>query len=198
MKTRLLLLAAGIFAFTSVSAQEYLQMIDEGTHSVAEIVENAETYFADKDKGRGSGYKQFKRWEYMANRQKNDSGYLTPMTEKLAEVERYNAYLNETSGDRNVMSDNWEELGPTYWNATTSWNPGVGRVTGLAVDATNNDHIIISANTGGVWRTIDGGGTWTQLGDFFTNLRAYAVAIDPTDSDTYFFGSSSGIIYKSV
>lgn len=198
MKTRLLLIAAGIFAFTSVSAQEYLQMIDEGTHSVAEIVESAETYFVDKDKGRGSGYKQFKRWEYMANRQKNDAGYLTPMSEKLTEVERYNAYLNETSDSRAVMADNWEELGPTYWNATTSWNPGVGRVTGLAVDLTNNDHIIISANTGGVWRTVDGGGTWSQLGDFFTNLRAYSVAIDPTDSDTYFFGSSSGIIYKST
>jgi len=198
MKIKLLLLAAGLFGLTSVSAQEYLQMIDNGSFSVAEIVENAETYFADKDKGRGTGYKQFKRWEYMANRQKNEAGYLTSMSDKLIEVERYNAYLNENSDNRAVMADNWEELGPTYWNATTSWNPGVGRVTGLAVDLTDNDHIIISANTGGVWSTVDGGGTWTQLGDFFNNLRAYAVAIDPTNSDTYFFGSSSGIIYKSV
>ena len=173
-------------------------MIDDGSYSVAEIIESAETYFADKDKGRGSGYKQFKRWEYMANRQKNEAGYLTPINEKMAELERYNAYLNETSDNRAVLNDNWEELGPDRWNATTSWNPGVGRITGIAVDATNNDHIIISANTGGVWRTIDAGATWTPLGDYFTNLRAYAVAIDPNDSDTYYFGSSSGLIYKSI
>ena len=198
MKIRLLLLAISIFAFTTVSAQEYLQMIDDGSYSVAEIVESAETYFSDKDKGRGSGYKPFKRWEYMANRQKNDAGYLTPISEKLAELERYNAYLNETSETRAVLNDNWEELGPDRWNVTASWSPGVGRITGIAMDAVNNDHIIISANTGGIWRTTDGGATWTPLGDYFTNLRAYSVAIDPNDSDTYYFGSSSGIIYKSV
>lgn len=197
MKIRLLLLALGLFSLSSVSAQEYLQMIDEGTYTVAEIVQSAEAYFADKDKGRGTGWKQFKRWEYMANRQKNEDGYLTPISEKLAELERHNAYLNETSESRAPLNDNWEELGPTYWNATTSWNPGVGRLTGLAVDASNNDHIIVSANTGGVWRTIDAGTTWTPLGDYFANLYAYSVAIDPTDSDTYFFGSYSGIIYKS-
>ncbi|MEM7186189.1 MAG: T9SS type A sorting domain-containing protein [Bacteroidota bacterium] len=198
MKMRILLLVAGIFAFTSVSAQQYLEMIDDGSYSVAEIVEAAETYFADKDKGRGSGYKQFKRWEYMANRLKNDAGYLPTMNEKISEIERYNAYLNETSGNRSVLNDNWEELGPDYWNATTSWNPGVGRITGVAVDASNNDHIIVSANTGGVWRSIDAGASWTPMGDFFTNLRAYSVAIDPSNSDTYYFGSSSGKIYKSV
>ncbi len=198
MKTRLLLLLAGMFTFATVSAQEYLEMIDAGTYKVADIIESAEIYFADKDKGRGSGYKQFKRWEYMANRQKNEQGYLTPINEKLAELERYNAYLNETSENRAVLNDDWVELGPDYWNATTSWNPGVGRITGLAVDVTNNDHIIISANTGGVWRTIDAGASWTPLGDYFPNLYAYSVAIDPTNSDTYYFGSYSGIIYKST
>ncbi|MBT8255904.1 MAG: hypothetical protein KJO23_05115, partial [Bacteroidia bacterium] len=195
---RFLLFAATLFIFTNVSAQEYLEMIDDGSYSVSEIVASAEAYFADKEKGRGSGWKQFKRWEYMANRLKNDEGYLTAVSEKIAELERYNVYLNETSNSRAVLNDNWEELGPDYWNATTSWNPGVGRITGLAVDANNNDHIIISANTGGVWRTVDAGATWTPMGDFFTNLRAYAVAIDPSNSDTYYFGSSSGKIYKSV
>ncbi|NND62091.1 MAG: hypothetical protein HKN48_02735 [Flavobacteriaceae bacterium] len=198
MKIRLLLAAAILFVVNSVRAQEYLQMIDEGTYSVAEIVENAENYFADKDKGRGSGYKQFKRWEYMANRLMNEDGYLVSFSERLNELENFNAYLNETSSERASLNDNWVELGPTSWNATTHWSPGVGRITGIAVDATNNDHIIVGANTGGVWKTTDGGQNWTPLGDYFSNLYVYSVAIDPTDSDTYFFGSSSGLIYKSI
>lgn len=179
-------------------SQEYLQMIEAGTYTVEEIVNNAESYFEGKDKGRGSGYIQFKRWEYMANRLKNENGYLTPFTERLAELERYNAYLNETAGQRESLFDDWQELGPDYWNATTHWSPGVGRITGIAVDAGNNNHIIVGANTGGVWRTIDGGTTWTPLGDYFSNLYVYSVAIDPNDSDTYFFGSYSGLIYKST
>ncbi len=198
MKLKTLLCACTALICSSVSAQEYLRMIEEGTHSVAEVVENAEAYFADKDKGRGSGYKQFKRWEYMANRLKNEQGYLTPVTERLAELENYNAYLNNTAGQRASLNDNWEELGPLNWNASTSWNPGVGRITGVSVDATNTDHIIVGANTGGVWRTTDGGATWTPLSDNFSNMYVYSVTIDPNDSDTYYFGSSSGLIYKST
>ncbi|MBX2828906.1 MAG: T9SS type A sorting domain-containing protein [Flavobacteriaceae bacterium] len=198
MKTKILLCTIALCLCASVKAQEYLRMIEEGTHTVAEIVQNAETYFQDRDKGRGSGYKQFKRWEYMANRLMNEEGYVTPITENISELENYNAYLNNTSGQRASLNDNWEELGPVNWNATTSWNPGVGRITGISVDATNFDHMIVGANTGGVWRSVDGGATWTPLGDYFSNMTVFSVTIDPNDSDTYYFGSSSGLIYKST
>jgi hypothetical protein len=33
-------------------------------HTVKEIQQEANTFFKTKDKGRGSGYKQYKRWEY--------------------------------------------------------------------------------------------------------------------------------------
>ena len=181
----------------SASAQEYLEMIESGEYRVTEIIDAAEAYFADKDKGRGSGYKQFKRWEYMALRLQNEEGYLPTVAERWAEWQRYNAYLNETESELR-LNDNWSDLGPVDWNATTSWNPGVGRVTGVAIDETNSDHMIIGANTGGVWRTIDGGATWTPLNDNFTNMYVYSVTIDPQDSDTYYFGSSSGIIFKST
>ncbi|MCW8982019.1 MAG: T9SS type A sorting domain-containing protein [Altibacter sp.] len=199
MKFKLLLISfTFIFSFSEVHAQDYLEMIDSETYTVQEIVAAAEAYFADKDKGRGSGYKQFKRWEYNALRLMNEAGYLPSITQRLEELKAYNKYLNETAQSRMPLNDNWIEKGPVNWNASTSWNPGVGRVTGIAVDASNNDHIIIGANTGGVWRTIDGGQNWTPLGDTFTNLRVYSVAIDPSDSNTYFFGSVNGLIFKST
>lgn len=189
-------LVAGI---ANMHSQEYLIMIEEGTHSVQEVIDNAEAYFADKDKGRGTGYKQFKRWEYNANRIKNENGYLNSVTEDIAELERYNAYLNNNF-QNGQLSGNWEELGPQSWNDDDSsgWNPGVGRLTGIAIEEGNSNHIIVGANTGGVWRTIDGGQNWTALGDFFSNLTVYSVAIDPADADTYFFGSTSGLIFKST
>lgn len=196
--TKLLFILMFINTYSISWSQEYLQMIEEETYTVEEIVNVAEAYFADKDKGRGSGYVQFKRWEYMANRLKDENGYITPFAAKLQELERQNAYLNSTSENRVPLSDNWEELGPDYWSATTSWNPGVGRITGIAIDETNSNHIIIGANTGGVWRSIDAGATWTPMGDYFSNLYVYSVAIDPMDSDTYYFGSNSGRIYKST
>ncbi len=198
MCSRLLLLVAFLFVGATASSQEYLQMIDDGTYSVQEIIDNAEAYFENRDKGKGSGYVQFKRWEYMALRLMNEDGYLPSTTERLAELERYNAYLNETSGSRSSLNSNWVELGPDDWNSTTAWSPGVGRITGVSVDANDSDHMIVGANTGGVWRTIDGGATWTPLTDFFSNLYVYSVTIDPSTSTTYYFGSSSGLVFKST
>ncbi|NNF29872.1 MAG: T9SS type A sorting domain-containing protein [Flavobacteriaceae bacterium] len=179
-------------------SQEYLQMIDAGTYPVQDVIDSAEAYFEGRDKGRGSGYKQFKRWEYNALRMMKEDGYLPTISEELAEFERYNAYLNETASSRQPMNDNWEELGPLDWNTTTSWNPGVGRITGISIDESNSDHIIIGANTGGVWKTLDGGQNWTPLSDFFSNMSVYAVTIDQADPDIYYFGSSSGLIFKST
>jgi photosystem II stability/assembly factor-like uncharacterized protein len=198
MRLKLLLLFSVFLGSFTIQAQEYLQMIDAGTFKVQEIIDSAEAYFANKDKGRGSGYKQFKRWEYNALRMVKENGYLPTIEERLTELQRWNAYLNSTAQNRAVLPDNWQEMGPKAWNATSGWNPGVGRITGLAIDEGNSNHMIVGANTGGVWRTVDGATTWTPLNDYFSNLSVYSVAIDPTDSDTYFFGSNGGRIFKST
>ena len=198
MKYKLLFFFAFALYATSSQSQEYIQMIEAETFTVQEIIDNAEAYFANKDKGRGSGYTQFKRWEYNALRMQDENGYLPVATERLAELEQFNAYLNATSQNRLVLNDNWQELGPTDWNATTAWSPGVGRITGVAVEAANNNHMIVGAETGGVWRTTDGGATWTPLSDFFANMYVYSVTIDPQTPTTYYFGSNGGRIYKST
>ncbi len=187
----------GAFAGQSQS-REYLQMIDAGTYKVQEVIDNAEAYFADKEKGRGSGYKQFKRWEYNALRMVKEDGYLPTTEERLSELERWNANLNNSAQNRVALNDNWEELGPKSWNATSGWNPGVGRLTGLSIEEGNENHMIVGANTGGVWKTTDGAQNWTPLNDYFSNLSVYSVTIHPTNASTYFFGSTNGKIFKST
>ncbi len=198
MKRIIILITILLAGIQNNYAQEYLKMMESETYTVQEIIDNGEAYFAERDQGKGSGYVQFKRWEYNAKRLMNEAGYLPKTEAVLAEIENYNAYLNTSSATRKSLTDNWEELGPQDWNATTSWNPGVGRITGIAIDQNNSDHMIVGANTGGVWKTIDGGENWMPLGDYFSNLRVYSVTIHPTNSDRYFFGSTNGLIYHSL
>jgi photosystem II stability/assembly factor-like uncharacterized protein len=183
-------------------------MIDEGTYTVQEIIDSAEAYFANREatfpnnsqenKWEGTGYNKFKRWEYNALRLMDENGYLPQIEQRMEALQDWNSYLNESAQSRVMLPDNWQELGPTSWNATSGWNPGVGRITGLAIDESDINHMIVGANTGGVWLTTDGAQTWTPLGDYFSNLSVYSVAIDPTNSSTYFFGSESGRIFKST
>lgn len=174
-------------------------MIFAGTFTVAEIQAEAESYFSIVGRERGKGFNPYKRWEYDALRNMDENGMLKTPEFYFNELEEYNNSLNRnTESSRLVDTGNWEQLGPTLWNATWGWNPGVGRVTSIAVDRFNTNHIIVGAQTGGVWKSTDGGASWTVLTDNLSNLNVYALAIDPTNSSTYFWGTSSGTIFKST
>ena len=196
MKTNYLFIFLSLFVFNSWS-QEYKKMIAEGTYTVQEIQREAKVYFDIVGTERGKGYKPYKRWEYQALRNMDENGMLKTPDFYFSELERYTNYLNQKNESFRDVG-NWEQLGPTSWNSTSGWNPGVGRITSIAIDLTDTNHLIVGANTGGVWKSIDGGTNWNVLTDNLSNIDVYALAIDPTNSSTYFWGSTSGTIFKSI
>ncbi len=195
---RYYLLLTLIISMTVASAQEYREMIEKGTYTVQEIQEAAEAHFAIVGTERGTGFKPYKRWEYQALQNMDENGMLMTPEAYYSELESYNSYLNQNFGAARTTVGAWQPLGPDYWNQTSGWNPGVGRVTSIAVESSNPNHIIIGANTGGVWRTTDGGVSWTVLTDNLSTLDVGALAMDPTDPTIYFWGSSGGVIFKST
>jgi hypothetical protein len=69
-----------------------------------------------------------------------------------------------------------------------------GQVTSIAVHPNNADVIFIGTAWGGVWRTRDGGSTWTPVFDRAPSLGIGgpgAIAIDPANADTVYVGTSS-------
>ena len=104
MKKLLLLAAVALTGWgtTTSQAQEYLDMIEAGTFTIDEIRTSAEAYFEVVGTGRGTGFKQFKRWEYMAERQQDDDGRLKPETYYINELRQFEAYLNENPSARSA------------------------------------------------------------------------------------------------
>ncbi|MEL6811012.1 MAG: YCF48-related protein [Bacteroidota bacterium] len=195
MKKHLLLFITFFISSLVSFAQQYREMIDAGTYSVYEVQAVADPYFELVGTGKGTGYTQYKRWEYNALHSMDENGYLQS-TEAL--LNEYFENEANTRNSRTMDTSNWLELGPTTWNSTSGWNPGVGRITSFAVDPDDQNHIVVGSQTGGVWRTTDGGTNWTVLTDSFTNMDAYALAIHPVNKDTYYWGSSSGIIFRTT
>ena len=128
----------------------------------------------------------------------NENGFITSQEDNLKELARYNKHKNENDAAFRTAIGNWEELGPHSWEASSGWNPGVGRITSVAVEEGNSNHIIVGAPSGGIWKTTDKGETWTSITENRSNLSVYALAIDPNNPDVYYWGSNSGNIYKSV
>ncbi|WP_282031495.1 VPS10 domain-containing protein [Winogradskyella eximia] len=182
----------------SLFAQDFKQLIAEGTNTVEDIVEVAERHFDSVGRERGRGYKPFRRWQYFAERAMDETGKLKSPEFYYDELENFNARINNEGLLARTVVGTWEEMGPTSWNATSGYNPGVGRITSIATENGNQNHIIVGSQTGGVWKSLDGGTTWTVLTDNLANMDVYTLAIDPLNSSTYFWGSRNGSIFKSI
>ena len=82
----------------------------------------------------------------------------------------------------------WLPLGPAPIpvSATTS---NSGRVSAIAVHPTNPNIVYVGTAQGGLYRSVNGGATWTPLLDGALTLAIGAVAISPTDPSTVFVGT---------
>jgi hypothetical protein len=116
-----------------------------------------------------------------------------------------NAHTNNTAG---VSGPVWTAIGPfPIPNGQTEpyvfpdnprRDPVSGRVTSIDIHPTNPDIAYVGTAQGGLYRTLNGGRTWTQLMDNAplsaggTPLAIGSVAISPTNTGTVFVGTGEG------
>jgi photosystem II stability/assembly factor-like uncharacterized protein len=62
-----------------------------------------------------------------------------------------------------------------------------GRTRALGIDKRNPDIIIAGAVSGGIWRSTDGGNSWTMRTPDIDNYSVTALAQDPTNPDTWYY-----------
>ena len=78
------------------------------------------------------------------------------------------------------------------WHSISSGALATSTVWAIAVDQQNSNRIFAGADTG-VYRTTDGGITWTQVLDKYI----YSLAIDPRNSSIVYAGTRGDGIYRS-
>jgi len=87
-----------------------------------------------------------------------------------------------------IAAQAWRSVGPapaSYYD----YRSVSGRISSIAVDTVDARILYIAAATGGVWKTSDGGSTWTPLTDALPRLSSGVVAIDPSDHNTIYYGT---------
>ncbi len=191
-KIGLLLIFFSGLGFLQMHAQAYLDLIQNPTENTTlqEIQQLAESYFADRDKGRGSGYKHYKRWEYKMERAVNTNGKLQNFSKLTWDVIKDLNFNNPPVGR---STGNWTAMGPiNYSNGTSGYNGGLGRVNIIAFHPTNASVIYIGMPAGGVWKTTDGGTTWTPMADMLASIGISGIAVDHTTPNTVYILTGDG------
>ncbi|HEX9423312.1 MAG TPA: hypothetical protein VF899_08720 [Pyrinomonadaceae bacterium] len=73
-----------------------------------------------------------------------------------------------------------------------------GRVIGFAVDPNNPARYFVAAASGGVWKTINNGTTWTPVFDKEGSYSIGAIALDPKNPLTVWVGTGENNSQRSV
>jgi hypothetical protein len=85
----------------------------------------------------------------------------------------------------------WTSIGPapvTNGQTADVPMPVSGRIAALAADPTNANIIYVAAAGGGVWKTIDGGSSWTPLTDQQLSLSMGAIAVAASNPQIVYAG----------
>jgi photosystem II stability/assembly factor-like uncharacterized protein len=83
----------------------------------------------------------------------------------------------------------FRSLGPAFTS---------GRVIGFAVDPNNSARYFVAVASGGVWKTINNGNTWTPVFDREGSYSIGAIALDPKNPLTVWVGTGENNSQRSV
>ncbi|MFM7154265.1 MAG: WD40/YVTN/BNR-like repeat-containing protein, partial [Bacteroidota bacterium] len=178
---------ASFIIHSDLAAQPWLAPTEDGANFF-DIQRSFNQYWEGKTPERGKGFKVFKRWEhYWEYRVNPDGSFPSPET-LLAGLEDYNQLLNTSSNKGNSMAA-WTAMGPT---TTGGGYAGLGRINAIAFHPTNSSIIWVGSPSGGLWKTTDGGATWSTGYDNFSVLGVSSILITPSNPNIMYVATGDG------
>ena len=149
-----------------------------------DVVNAAEAYFETHGKGKGSGWKGYQRWKFENEPKFFPTGDRTAVNHYLPEKEfqKFVATYGN-SGDRALFDDGWEALGPFSIDSVTGhYSAGLGRIETFYVDPADDDRLYLGSRSGGFWKSLDGGASWTGSTTAFEIASGVnTMTVSPTD-----------------
>lgn len=157
-------------------------------------------YWNQRPVEKGSGWKAFKRWEWLSSKLIDSLGNFPDAVlqyqDHMQRIETDQLFwdialpgLGAGSVACRTQGD-WKPMGPTQIpvNNTGQIN-GMGRINSIALHPSDTNVIFVGSAAGGIWKTINGGQTWSVNTDSLPTLGVSAIAIHPNNPSVMYFGS---------
>jgi len=140
----------------------------------------------------------FKRYEwYYRNRLDEQGKYPKEFIQSQRDIEASRIELSKILNKGTTVSDTWTNIGPVGIDMSSSfipyWGTVSGRIRGLDVHPTDANTVYIGAASGGIWKTTDGGTTWTDKSSTLNHLTFGSIAIDPGTPTTIYAGTGESM-----
>ncbi|MGV8114947.1 MAG: dockerin type I domain-containing protein [Lentimicrobium sp.] len=181
-------------SYTTGSLDYWYGKINAPDFSYRQFRNEFDGYWSNREKVKGSGYKQVARWLIHQEAYLNPDGSMRNPVEDIEHALTYTQmYANQT------ISGTWTYAGP---DQTVG-----GRTTAIAFSPHNPQKVFVGAPLGGLWASDNGGASYYCMNtDNISALGVSAIAVHPNDPNIIYIGTgdrdshkTTGIgIYKSV
>jgi photosystem II stability/assembly factor-like uncharacterized protein len=134
--------------------------------------------------------------EFEGNVEKRREWFLRQRTfpfDKLPDEARRKAWESRPADARDGDSlavAQWQPIGPRPTTSffPSNWGLTSGRINAIAVSPSDPNLILVGAATGGIWRSTDGGATFTSTSDNQVDLAVGSIAFAPTNASIVYAG----------
>ncbi len=191
--------------FYKVNASGWVDHMTSSNGNVYEAKKAFDLYWGAKDltvpkATKGKGYKPFIRWYEHMNPRVYPTGNMPDPTIARREYQKFRRDYPSTRG-----AANWTFLGPTNPTGTVANGPGQspggsGRINAIAFDPNNSNIIWLGTPAGGLWKSSNGGSSWSIVSDQFDNMGISAIAINYNNTNIMYIGTGdreSGDTYST-
>jgi hypothetical protein len=193
-----------VVSFSGVS-QNWAEMMQQPNGNFYDVQNAFNEYWQDKDHTeKGKGYKAFKRWENFAERRVYPSGDLSLLgltgknfqewLENNREHIHYDGNSTKLTSNNMIASTTWTAIGPMGPISGTGNGQFLksGRLNFITISPTNTNVLWVGAPAGGLWKSVDGGNTWTTNTDNLSVNGCSDLAIDPTNPNIMYLATGDG------
>ncbi len=144
------------------------------------------------EEGKFPEYNLYKRWEWFNLPRVYPSGQFPLVETELATYQKFlrdTKRLKQNHNGKRTTSATWQNLNPPT-APTGLMGAGAGRVNCMTFMPDNNTILFAGTACGGVWKSINGGTTWTVLNtDQLPSLSITSIVIDPTNTDNIYIAT---------
>ena len=150
----------------------WISMMEDNSVNFFKVQRAFEHYWQDRPITKGSGWKVFKRWEYLMQFRVDSAGNRPAPDAVQQEMERYHTLDISPNG-------NWTNLGPsTIPGGGPAGYEGLGRINHVAFHPTDANKLYVSPASGGMWQSNDAGATWFTTTANLPSLGMSFVLVD--------------------
>ena len=185
-----------VFLPVGLGAQE-LRPLRGPADKLPDMVRAHEAFYSRTGMGRGSGFRQFKRWQHLFAPRSYPSGNLVNIT-ALAWVNHFHAARSpEFAAGKaaavaaGIGTSNWHSIGPAG-SMTQAGGGDIGRINAIAFHPSDPQTLYAGTPAAGLWRSQDDGVNWTGLTDGLPLPGISDIAIDPLKPATIYVLSGDG------